>query len=94
MLWNVKHLCLHHVMRMTTLFLKRVILRLDLKSNVLWLFEYSFSLINILCLTLTLLSLKDSLQRHARPKVDNIEHFLKPGLDEEREGQQILPRKS
>ena len=49
MLWNVNHICLHHVMRMTTLFLKGVILRLDLKSNVLWLFEYSFSLINILC---------------------------------------------
>ena len=36
-------------MRMTTLFPKRVIVRLDLKSNVLWLFEYNFSLINILC---------------------------------------------
>lgn len=62
MLWNVNHICLHHVMRMTTLFLKRVILRLDLKSNVLQLFEYSFFINKYtLCLTLTLLSLKDSL---------------------------------
>ena len=48
MLRNVNHI-FFYVMIMTTLFLKRVIVRLDLKSNVLWLFEYNFSLINILC---------------------------------------------
>ena len=48
MLRNVNHI-FFYVMRMTTLFPKRVILRLDLKSNVLWLFEYNVSLINILC---------------------------------------------